>query len=125
MKLNDEQLVEAIATEVMGWLKTPNMPFWFNSRMVSVGYLCYAVLPSNRYLVFDPLHDHNHAALVEQLICDNGGVINIHLAKGKGHVIVNPTGREFPMASCAWPNQAPSKLRAEMEAILEAARKKK
>ncbi len=71
--MTTEQIVEALATEVMGWEK----PEGFCSKQGWGKNTRWWDAQKKGYVdPFDPLHDHNHMALVRKKMRDSGWKFN-------------------------------------------------
>ena len=123
----DEQAITDGLGKMMGWHKCTDSgcPFWVDYGGNISGYLYTQDVTDSdsRFVIFDPLHDHNHMALVEDKFCNDGGVLNIHLAKNRGHCLAHPTGQEEPMALHGWSEDCPGRLMAIALAMLAAKEK--
>ncbi len=77
--MTNEQIVEALATEVMGWARSDGEPFncmvdvWVDDKQV-YQYATELSMDNGGEILepFDPLNDHNHMATIEAKMQQRG-----------------------------------------------------
>jgi len=118
MTKTDQQIIEAVAAKIMGWTKGEEY-----TTFLGVGFVRWDNY-DNQWIVgarrFDPLHDHNHAAVVRVKMRELGyrRSTRDHYRRGDGMIVVAYSDNTYIYRGVAILPFA-DELRAEILAAIE------
>ncbi len=135
-EMTDSELADAIAIEVLGWkLVQEPISVWLryspprapsNKRVPAAIEFFWQDTKGNKIISFDPLHDHNHAAIPRAKMRERGySFSRDDVANRDGSLFdegphETTIGKSGMFVCCV---AGKNELRAECEAMVEAARK--